>query len=256
MKYRIFAIALATLFCVAACGKKENQASQANEPETAINEPETAMADQPREITSVGESEEPVTDNTPVEASGLQHIRDTWQSQKFAVEPGDMSPGVMQFAFAFCQQYEGFAPNAALLAYLTEPRGYDPEQTGYVIDNKEANGFVSAHGMSQYGRLTDCCYWKCRDGHQLVAFWLYEGTESGDDHLLLFYDYDRTYDLMTPRPALTRMVEDVASHSDNYAVHLPIQGKDLAIDLFTDSGDDSYETRTVRLKWNGDGFDR
>ena len=245
MKHQSMAIALAAFLCLAACGKRENTSSQTNKPVTAM------AAKSGGETVQEGAA---ASDVFSVQEGDIQRIRDTWRKQKIDGGMGDITPGITEFAFAFCGEYKDFAPNAALYTYLMMPGEYKEEETGFAINDKKNNGFVSAHGMGQYDTKTDCCYWNCDDGHQLLAFWLLDEHEDSSDQLVLFYDYDREEDILTPRPALTDMIEKAVKGYDSYAVNLPIQGKDIAIDTYTDAGDDSYETGSILLKWNGNGF--
>ena len=59
---------------------------------------------------------------------------------------------------------------------------------------------------------------------------------------------------MTPKPELTDMILKAAKSADAYSVALPEEGKDITLTLFTDGGDDNYNSTEKILKWNGQGF--
>lgn len=61
---------------------------------------------------------------------------------------------------------------------------------------------------------------------------------------------------MTPEPALTEMVEDVAKNFRTYIITLPAEGKDITLMCFkeNDSDEDSFEDICYDLIWNGYAF--
>lgn len=249
IKNNLTAFLIATmLLSTQACGNKnENAEKNADEEKT--------------EVTGTTESQETTSDATEAEISSedtseITRIKGVWRTQAIEVESGDITPGIKEFALAFCKQYAKYKPNEALESYILQPKEYNEEKTGCAIIDEERNGFISSHAMFQYNLNTDCCYWKCDNGHRLVAFWLEEEFENeAAARLALFYDYDPTTDKMTPKPELTDMIENAAKSSDAYEVNLPAKGKDITLTKFTNADDDSYDSTEQLLKWNGQGFD-
>lgn len=245
-------VVAAMLLSFQACGSK-NEGAEKN-----ADEEKTEVADQ---TVKDAEAQEEATEDSDAEAdegfaSEIENIEKVWRTQAIEVESGDITPGIQQFALAFCKMYPKYSPNAALQSYLIEPKAYNEEKTGCHINDATKNGYLTSRAMSQFNLNTDCCYWKCNNGHRLVAFWLDEGFENPDNdaHLALFYDYDPATDTMTPKPELTDMILKAAKSADEYSVTLPEEGKDITLTLFTDGGDDNYDSTEKIMKWNGQGF--
>ena len=239
----------AMLLSTQACGNKnENDEKNADEEKTEV----TGTTKGQNDASEVSDVEA-----TSEDTSEIIRIKGVWRTQAIEVESGDITPGIKEFALAFCKQYAKYKPNEALQSYLIQPKEYNEEKTGCAIIDEERNGFIASHAMSQYNMNTDCCYWKCDNGHRLVAFWLddeYE-NEAASAKLALFYDYDPATDKMTPKPELTDMIENAAKSFDSYEVKLPSEGKDIVLTKFTNADEDSYESTEQLLKWNGQGFD-
>lgn len=188
--------------------------------------------------------------------SVINQIRKEWRTKTIDVASGDNPVGIMQLAFAFCGEYKDYAPNAALYEFLTQPQNYNEEKTGCHINLEERNGYVTSRAMSQFDLNTDCCYWNRKNGHKLLAVWLTEGHENwkNDERLVLFYDYDPKTDMLTPEPQLTEMVEKKAASFDSYSVILPDKGKNIEVNTFTSADEDSYDTSSFLMVWDGQTF--
>ncbi|MBR5687431.1 MAG: hypothetical protein IKX36_05690 [Prevotella sp.] len=191
-----------------------------------------------------------------VESSAIHDIESVWISNDIDVDSGDITPDIETFACAFCDAYPDYEPNQALYSYLVNPRGYDPEDNGFFIDNQRKYGYISVRQETELDWLTTCCYWNRNDGHKLFAVWMVEEHEDSSDEarLLLFYDYDPYTDTMTPEPKLTRKVERAMEDFDSYDVKLPAQGKDIELIGYVydhDSSENSY----YMLHWNGYDFE-
>ena len=236
-----------------ACSKK-----QEGEPSTLMQEnnapaaTETAMAT----VESDDETDMESSEMDDEAVTPLAAIKKQWRTFSFAVKPGDATPGIKQFTFAFVTYYPAFEPNKALIDYITSPKGYDPEKTGCVITDNERQGHLRSSAMSQYSKETTCCYWKRQNGHRLVAFWMLEEHEDSntDCRVPAFYDYDPKADLMKPEPALTDMVEQIAKGYDAYNVKLPVEGKDIEVVCYR-FNEDSAKDFSFIMKWNGQSFD-
>lgn len=217
---------------------------------------------------------EPQADESPVDATDGHHkmgktfstadndagtgskmvaaMVEAWKSTAINVDAGSGKPGIKQFALAFCNQYQGYKPCAALSAYLTDKQS-DPY---FNIEDKTRQGYIACRTQAQFSQDITCCYWNCNNGHCLVAFWLDDSYENGDRYTLpAFYDYDPSTQVMTPRTELTTMVENRMKTFDEFSVELPSAGKDIILTghKIDHENDCTYNT-DVTMKWNGNGF--
>ena len=166
----------------------------------------------------------------------------------------DGKVGIEQFAQKFCYEYNNYQPNKELCDYFRDPTKYNNED--FDINCQSKKGYISCRGMFQCSFDTECCYWKRKNGHSLVAFWLYEGHESGAEYqLLAFYDYDPATDIMTPEPALSKRLLDVVDKYDSYSVILPEEGTDIEIIGYTDNEEeDNCIATDYQAHWDGNDF--
>ena len=230
MRKKIFTAAIMALaLTMLACGKKEKTSKEDNA------YPSEEMADAESVISS---------------------IREVWKTKTIDVGDNEGTPDIGQFAFAFCEEYPDYEPNAALQEYLAQPKDYNEENTDFHINDDTSNGYLSSTLMTEYDFRTDCCYWKRKNGHQLVAFWLCEQHEGMDvpENLVLFYDYDPKTFKMTPEPQLTELVEKNTASFPTYEVRLPDEGKDIEIMTYTDADEESYDVSSFKMIWNGQNF--
>ena len=243
---KLTTVVVATALCAMSCGKKAENDSKAAEKAETVEKAENAAA----------VDEGAATEATGGEVSEIINIKNLWQEKTIAVEPAAAATGIRQFALAFCGQFPEYEPNRFLREYLQDPKGYDREATGYFVEVNDRNGFAFCRFMAEYSTDVDCCYWKCDNGHCLVAFWLVEEHENdvATGKAALFYDYDPATGKMSPRPEWTVMIENAVKAADDYNITLPEEGKDIIITKFTDSGDDSYDSTSQTMKWNGQGF--
>lgn len=244
----IFVIVTMLLFTTA-CGNKNESVEQKASEQEKVEESDMSKA---QDTTTEATDEEVMAET----ASEITRIKGVWRSQVIDVKTGDKTPGIKDFALAFCEKYVKYSPNEALKNYIKQPKAYNPEKNGgCAINDEERNGFISSHAMYQYNLNTDCCYWKCDNGHRLVAFWLEEEFENeAAERLAMFYDYDPTTGVMTPKPEWTDMIDNAVKSYDSYMVRLPAEGKDIELTKFTNAEDDSYESTEQLMKWNGNGF--
>ena len=247
MRNKLFFLALLQVsLLMVSCGEKKQEAPA---PDAATEEVTPNKDDASQTDAEMTEESEAAID------SKIDNIRKVWKSQSFEVEPGDITPGIHEFALAFCKQYPDYEPNECLSSYLISPSEYKEEKTGYHINDNKAKGFISASSMAQYTTASNFCYWKRKDDHRLFAAWLLEEFENGGDHALIaFYDYDVANDLMKPEPKLTQMVEDAMKGFDSYAVNLPIDGKNIELIGYKFTEEDSAEPTSYQMIWDGQTF--
>ena len=230
-------VALAALsLMLTACGEKKTKDVLAAEDKT-----ETANENQNEDENYTPESEVDV-------------ISSVWEMSPLAGVAKDGKVGIEQFAQKFCYEYNNYQPNKELCDYLRDPAKYNNED--FDINCQSKKGYISCRGMFQCSFDTECCYWKRKNGHSLVAFWLYEGHESGAEYqLLAFYDYDPDTDTMTPEPALSKRLLDVVDKYDSYSVILPAEGTDIEIIGYTDNEEeDNCIATDYQAHWDGNDF--
>lgn len=237
MKTKTMIVALAALsLMLTACGEKKAKDVLAAEDKT-----ETANENQNEDENYTPESEVDV-------------ISSVWEMSPLAGVAKDGKVGIEQFAQKFCYEYNNYQPNKELCDYFRDPAKYNNED--FDINCQSKNGYISCRGMFQCSFDTECCYWKRKNGHSLVAFWLYEGHESGAEYqLLAFYDYDPDTDTMTPEPALSKRLLDVVDKYDSYSVILPEEGTDIEIIGYTDNEEeDNCIATDYQAHWDGNDF--
>lgn len=188
--------------------------------------------------------------------SGIDAIRKTWAKGPFDLDKGDIDPDIETFAFAICKKFPTCKTNKAMMDYLMDPKGYNNEE--YKIESSPRNGYIHCMRQVQTTPITDVCFWNRKNGNKLVAAYMEDTHESGEwaERLVVFYDYDPATDVMTPEPALTKMIENRIKSFDTYAVVLPKEGKDIkVIGYVIDEENDSADAVNLQLKWDGNTFD-
>lgn len=186
----------------------------------------------------------------------ISDIKEAWKTKPIKMENNEGDPDVYKFALAFCDEYSAYDPNAAMMDYIGNPKEYNEEEAGFHIEDDKSNGYISSSLMTEFDYKTDCCFWKRNDGHRLVAFWLCEQLEGMEnpESLALFYDFDPKTNVMTPEPKLTELIEKNTASFPAYEVRLPDKDKDIEVVTFTDSGEDSYDTSSFQMIWDGQNF--
>lgn len=250
-------MALAALpFMLTSCGDKTTQSQGTENQEQEVVENNEATT---TDATSTDNlmTDENVDLDTEEEGfnSVIPTIRNKWYQNELHKVTNGKTADIEQFALAFCKEYPDYRANKEIIEYLKSPAKYEEEI--YHIDYQKSNGYLSCMFMTEYDWNTTCCYWKRNNGHKLVAFWLTESHEGGDEeHLLAFYDYDPDSDTMIPEKYLTKMVDNAMKRYDTYSVRLPDKGKDIGLSGYTiDREDDSAECADYTLRWNGYDFD-
>lgn len=237
MKIKTLVMALAAFsFMLTACENKANKEQNTeNQTETVAEElPEEAFVDDPIGI-----------------------VRSVWELAPIPVAPAEGMADIERFALSFCNEYSNYVPNKVLYDYLKDQAKFkeDLEKIGFGfnVDNQKEEGYILCRAETQFSQDTDCRCWKRDNGHILVAFWMEEASESGDDdELLVFYDYDPATNTMTPELELGKKVaEAMAQYDGGYTVRLQDQeiiGHKINVE------EDNCENIVYSLRWNGNDF--
>ena len=190
------------------------------------------------------------------DGGGIAEIRKRWRYEDFQLYRGDeTNPGIEQFAYAFCLQFNEFPPVNAMHRYLTGPENSDKNY--FKVDCQSKNGYIRCDAATQYDFYTESCYWKRNNGHVLLGVFMAEEYEnpSKNDQLTLFYDYDPATYTLTPEPAISDMIEKRMNEFDKYRALLPAKGKDIKINAYMcDYEYDSADITEYTLKWDGQSF--
>ena len=224
---------LAAGLMMTGCGNDNN--NQKNNDQPVVDEKKTV--------------EEPVVK----EVSGIDAIKKVWANKAFDLDAGDITPNIETYALAICKTYPQFDLNKTLADYLVDGTYNEDE---YEIINDKKNGYIHCLWKVQYTNLTDVCYWNRKDGTQLVAAYMEDNSESDPtENLVAFYSYNHAVGVMTPEPALTKMIEERMQKYDAYSVVLPRNGKDIqVIGYIVDEENDNADSKELKLKWDGQTF--
>lgn len=201
------------------------------------------------------QKKEEVVNTKTEDPSGIASIRKAWVNENIDVDPGDITPGIEQFALAFCKAYPQYEINKVLMDYIVSPKDYNKDE--YEIVNDPRNGYIHCMWEVQTTPVTDVCFWNRKNDHKLVAAYMEDTHESRAwaERLVVFYDYDPLTVIMTPEPALTEMIEQRMKKYDDYSVVLPQKGKDIeVIGYVFDEENDSADRVEFKLKWGGMTF--
>ena len=251
MKRLTFFMALAAiLFVLAACGDKQAKQSETADTPTAAAAAEKNASEEAADATD--------DDNLPDSFKKIPAIMAKWASKPLKNVLPDGTFDIERFASAFCNEYSEYEPNQAICEYLADPKAYEKKDTYFNIRNMKKNGYIACLAMLQCAWNTECCYWKRKNGHALVAFWLEQGHESEtelEQGLLAFYDFNPDTNTMTPEPALSKMVTDAMAKYDSFSISLPSEGKDIELTgLMVNEEEDYCDTTPYLLRWNGNDF--
>lgn len=234
----------AFLLVLTACGeKKANQTENGGEATDSLTENVEAVED-----------EDGFTSDAEL---AMRKMQTTWSKESIeGLPPEENGLDIVALAVAFCEKYSDFDANKQLVTYFTRRDQFNSDW--YFVDEDLKNGYVRCGSGSEISSDVTACYWKKKDGHRLVAFWLELGHEGSEhvDQLLAFYDYDPESDSMTPKPELSQRVEKTMSKFDAYSVRLPDEGKDIILMGHDFGDDDSYQCTYYLFKWNGNDFDQ
>lgn len=203
-----------------------------------------------------------------VQGSKIEIIKKAWRDRALNMNPEVITPGIHEFMSAFSKEYGVFEAIKVMAYYLKSPNEFKPfgdksfttesvdYNFSYTVHDNPRYGYMSCYSQSQFESGLQCCYWKRKNGHRLVAVYLGEEFEnpSFDEHLLMFYDYNPANHTMTPETAFTDMVEKKISQFDSWTVTLPEIGKNIIVIGYTFTDDDCAVEKTFTMQWDGQNF--
>ena len=200
-----------------------------------------------------------VDESSERDANPEQHIfaiRDVWADHPVQVENIDPNTRIRSFAKAFCSMYQEYRPNEAMVDYLKKPGNYTLEEKHYLTEDEPRNGYIKCDMAWQFDYMTEMCYWRRPNGHQLVGVLMQVGHEGEQcDAVLLFYDFDPKTQLMSPDLAIYESVMTiVGKHTGNVFFNLPKEGKDIDVMTVYWSEIDDFVYDGFLLKWTGNSF--
>ena len=183
-------------------------------------------------------------------------IRDVWAEHCIQVENIDPNARIHSFAKAFCSMYQEYRPNEAMVDYLKMPGKYSYQEKHYLIEDDPVNGYIQCDMGWQGDYMTEMCYWRRPNGHQLVGVLMQLGHEGEQcDAVLLFYDFDPKTQLMSPDLAIYESVMAiVGKHTGNVFFSLPKEGKDIDVMTVYWSEIDDFVYDGFLLKWTRNSF--
>lgn len=187
----------------------------------------------------------------------IEIIRGVWEKAPLPVVAAEGMADIERFALTFCNKYSTYTPNKVLYDYLKDQAKFkeDLEKIGYgyYVEDQKEEGYILCRAETQFSNDMDCCCWKRDNGHTLVAFWMEEAHESGENNkLLAFYDYDPATNTMTPEPELGKKVaEAMAQYDGGYSVRLQEQE---IMGYKNNVEEENCETTIYSIRWNGKDF--
>ena len=204
-----------------------------------------------------GESASGESKDTKEVTTKLDSMTSGLSETPITVSPKSAKVNIQDFAQAFCSLYNRFEPNEKILKYFAAPKTYDEVAEMYRVKSDITNGYIETLLLTEVVRTTIMCYWNRKNGHSLVGVFMENGFESGkSENVFMFYDYDPKTNIMTPDMDVYKVVEKVALDKafDEYFLELPQKGKDIVVNLYTDTGENDYDVTEKTLKWTGDSF--
>jgi len=183
-------------------------------------------------------------------------IRDVWADRPIRVENIDPNARIWSFAKAFCSMYQEYRPNEAMTDYLKKPGNYSFEDKHYLTEDDPRHGYIKCDMAWQFDYMTEMCYWRRPNRHQLVGILMQVGHEGEKcDAVLLFYDFDPKTQLMSPDLAIYESVMAiVGKHTGDVFFSLPKEGKDIDVMTVYWSEIDDFVYDGFLLKWTGNSF--
>ena len=239
-------VAIICVTFLSGCGKSTKEGESASG-ESKDGKP---VATESAEVQAEEESDDTASE-------GLSSIVNNWQKTPITISPKGAKVNIQDFAQAICSQYNRFEPNEKILKYFAAPKAYDEDAELYRVESDITNGYIRSMLLTEVVRETQMCYWNRKNGHSLVGVFMVNGSESGKSEIVfMFYDYDPKTNIMTPDLNVYKVVEKVALDKafDDYELELPQKGKDIVVYLYTDDGEEGYDTTEKTLKWTGDTF--
>ena len=183
-------------------------------------------------------------------------IRKVWADHPIRVENLDPNARIRSFAKAFCEMYQEYKPNEAIIDYLKKPGNYSWEEKHYLTEDDPHNGFIMCDMGWQFDYMTEMCYWRRPNGHQLVGVLMQVGQEGEQfDAVLLFYDYDPKTQLMSPDIDIYQSVMDIVDrHYGELFFSLPQENKDIWVSEVYWSEIDDFVYYDFWLRWTENSF--
>ena len=184
-------------------------------------------------------------------------IQKVWADNPIQVENIDPNARIRSFAKAFCSRYQDYRPNEAMMDYLKKPGDYSWEEKHYYSEDLPRNGYIKCDMGGQFDYMTEMCYWRRPNGHQLVGVLMQIGHEGEEcDALILFYDFDPKTQVMSPDTTIHQTVMKIVNnHTGSLFFELPKEGKDIDVTAVRWTMEDDFVYDHFLLKWNGNSFD-
>ena len=186
----------------------------------------------------------------------IVEIQKVWADKPLQVENKFPQAQIRNFAKAFAGQYPDYRPNEALIDYLKKPGDYTWEEKHYYAVDDPRNGYIKCDCGGQFDYMTEMCYWRRSNGHQLVGVLMQVGHEGEKcDAVILFYDFDPKTQRMTPDLEVYQTVMDILSkHKGSLFFKLPQEGKDIEVTAVQWTPEDDFVYDDIVLKWTGNNF--
>ena len=183
-------------------------------------------------------------------------IRKVWADHPIRVENIDPNARIRSFAKAFCEMYQEYRPNEAMTDYLKKPGHYSLEEKHYLTEDDPRHGYIKCDMAWQFDYMTEMCYWRRPNGHQLVGVLMQVGHEGEKcDAVLLFYDFDPQTQLMSPDMDMYQSVMDiVGGHNGELFFRLPQEDKDIWASAVYWTEIDDFVYDNFWLRWTGNSF--
>ena len=170
-------------------------------------------------------------------------IQKVWADNPIQVEKIDPNARIRSFAKAFCSRYQDYRPNEAMMDYLKKPGDYSWEEKHYYSEDLPRNGYIKCDMGGQFDYLTEMCYWRRPNEHQLVGVLMQIGHEGEACE-------------MSPDTTIHQSVMKIVNnHPGSLFFELPKEGKDIDVTAVRWTMEDDFVYDEFMLKWNGNSFD-
>lgn len=208
-------------------------------------------------ITTAWGQVEKLSEKDTIATQRILEIREIWSDNPIQVENDFPNARIRNFAKAFASRYVQYRPNEAMMDYLKKPGDYSREEKHYYSEDLPRNGYIKCDMGGQFDYLTEMCYWRRPNGHQLVGVLMqigYEGEKC--DAVILFYDFDPKTQVMSPDTTIHQTVMKIVNnHPGSLFFELPKEGKDINVTAVRWTMEDDFIYDHFLLKWNGNSFD-
>lgn len=208
-------------------------------------------------ITTAWGQVEKLSEKDTIATQRILEIREIWSDNPIQVENDFPNARIRNFAKAFASRYVQYRPNEAMMDYLKKPGDYSWEEKHYYSEDLPRNGYIKCDMGGQFDYLTEMCYWRRPNGHQLVGVLMqigYEGEKC--DAVILFYDFDPKTQVMSPDTTIHQTaMKIVNNHPGSLFFELPKEGKDINVTAVRWTMEDDFVYDDFLLKWNGNSFD-